>query len=109
MATNLPPYWPRIPCENAFAVSSAELTNDLPSIITCSFTLPPMIFNFPEYRLELSLRTLISSAIDLEWITVILSAINFPSITSNEPEYSFTLESIDCTYFVSSLIWSGWI
>ena len=34
MATNLPPYCPRIPWEKALAVSSAELTSDLPLIVT---------------------------------------------------------------------------
>ena len=54
IATSLPPYWPIIPCEKAFAVSSAELTNDLPCISTDSIIFPLSTFNMPVKRFESS-------------------------------------------------------
>ena len=115
IATSFPPYSPSTPWEKALAVNWAELTNDLPSKNTDSTTLPFFTFNEPEYRLEFGSsyfakedETITSSAIDLEWITVILSVINLPFSIANKPENSLTFESIFWTYFVNSLIWSGY-
>ena len=67
IATNLPPYWPSIPCENAFAVNTAELTSDLPFIVTCSDIFPFLTSSFPENKpSSIELEILISSAIDLD-------------------------------------------
>ena len=47
IATNFPPNWPRIPCENALAVNSAELTKDLPLKIKDSTIFPLITFIYP--------------------------------------------------------------
>ena len=65
-ATNLPPKSPRIPCENALAVNSAELTKDLPSIMTYSLILPLLTFIIPENNSASVDEITTSSAIDLE-------------------------------------------
>ena len=106
IATNLPPYWPKIPWENALAVSSAELTNDFPLKVDCSLTFPSLTFNTPVNKVP-SDEMLISSAIDLEWIIVMLSELKTPLLISSAPVYSLTFESSDWTYFVNSSIWFG--
>ena len=50
IATSFPPHSPIIPCENAFAVNSAELTRDFPLNTTCSANFPFTTLTEPEYN-----------------------------------------------------------
>ena len=110
IATSFPPYCPRIPCEKAFAVNSAELTNDLPLIVISSILIFPLnTFIVPEYKSDELLSVItISSAIDLEWITVIFLSVKVPLTTLKLPENSLTLELRFWTYFVNSSISFGY-